>query len=101
MLIPLLALTALAALLGFAMRRVRDRALAALGIMGFSLIAIPALFINGGFLERLAAAIFAYEPYWEYLVPIAAFAIALLPPGKRANRSRRRSGGAERGEEFW
>ncbi len=86
--IPLLALTAVAVLLGLALRKVRDGVLAALGIMGFFLIAIPAMFISGGLLERIVAAVFAYAPYWEYVVPIAAFALALLPPPRRQKRTK-------------
>ncbi|MBP1450132.1 MAG: hypothetical protein JZD41_09115 [Thermoproteus sp.] len=98
---PLLALAVLGALLGLAMRRVRDRALAALGVVGFFLIAIPALFINGDVVERLVAAALAYAPYWEYIVPLAAFALALLPPrGRGAGRRRAGSRPAPR-EEYW
>lgn len=87
MLIPLLALTTVAVLLGLALRRVRDGALAALGVIGFFLIAIPAMFVNGGLLERITTALLAYAPYWEYVVPIAAFALALLPPPRRRKRA--------------
>lgn len=83
MLIPLLALTAVAILLGLALRRVRDGALAALGVIGFFLVAVPAMFINGDLMERIIAAILAYSPYWQYAIPITAFALALLPPPKR------------------
>ncbi|MEL9990683.1 MAG: hypothetical protein QXP98_11280 [Thermoproteus sp.] len=88
MLMPLLALTVVAVLLGLALRRVRDKALAVLGVVGFFLIAIPALFVSGDVVERIIAAIFAYQPYWEYVVPVAAFALALLPPPRRRSRGR-------------
>ncbi|MEZ0249167.1 MAG: hypothetical protein ABWJ97_07810 [Thermoproteus sp.] len=88
MLMPLLALTAVAVLLGLALRRVRDKALAVLGVVGFFLIAIPALLVSGDVVERIIAAIFAYQPYWEYVVPVAAFAAALLPPPRRRPRGR-------------
>jgi len=105
MLLPLLALTAVAILLGLAMRRVRDRALAVLGVVGFFLIAIPALFVSGGVVERIVAAVFAYSPYWEYVLPLLTFAVALLLPTKnnaQGGTSRRRSREVFRAEkEYW
>jgi peptidoglycan/LPS O-acetylase OafA/YrhL len=103
MLLPLLALTAVAILLGLAMRRVRDRALAVLGVVGFFLIAIPALFVSGGVVERIVAAVFAYSPYWEYVLPLLTFAVALLLPTKtQGGTSRRRSKEVFRAEkEYW
>ncbi|AEA13022.1 hypothetical protein TUZN_1554 [Thermoproteus uzoniensis 768-20] len=100
MLMPLLALTAVAALLGLAMRRVRDRALAVLGVVGFFLIAIPALFVSGDVVERIVAAVFAYAPYWEYIVPVVAFALPLLPPAKTSHRKPRGAARAEK-TEYW
>jgi hypothetical protein len=43
------------------------------------LLSIPAVLVNGDAAERLIAAVYMYAPYWEYLVPVAFFALALLP----------------------
>jgi amino acid transporter len=60
--IGLLALTVVAVVTALALRRVRE--------------------------ERLIAAVYMYAPYWEYLVPVAFFALALLPNGKKKKKSR-------------
>ncbi|MEZ0318368.1 MAG: hypothetical protein ABWK05_00015 [Pyrobaculum sp.] len=89
--IGLVALTAVAVVTALALRRVRDRLLTALGVAGLFLLAVPALFVNGDALERIIAAVYMYAPYWEYLIPVAFFALALLPGGGRKSRKRRKT----------
>jgi hypothetical protein len=88
--IGLVALTVVAVITALALRRVRDRVLTALAVAGLVLLSIPAVLVNGDVAERLIAAVYMYAPYWEYLVPVAFFALALLPNGrgKRKKRSR-------------
>jgi hypothetical protein len=86
--IGLLALTVVAVITALALRRVRDRVLTALAVAGLVLLSVPALLVNGDAVERLVAAIYMYAPYWEYLVPVAFFALALLPSGKRKKKRR-------------
>jgi len=85
----LVALTVVAVVAALALRRVRDRALTALALAGLVLLAVPAVVVNGDVVERLVAAVYVYAPYWEYLVPLAFFALALLPGG-RANKRKRK-----------
>jgi len=85
----LVALTVVAVVAALALRRVRDRALTALALAGLVLLAVPAVVVNGDVVERLVAAVYVYAPYWEYLVPLAFFALALLPGG-RANKKKRK-----------
>jgi len=86
----LVALTVVAVVAALALRRVRDRALTALALAGLVLLAVPAVVVNGDVVERLVAAIYVYAPYWEYLVPLAFFALALLPSGRANNKRKRR-----------
>ncbi|MCC6031477.1 MAG: hypothetical protein LM566_01005 [Pyrobaculum sp.] len=86
--IGLLALTVVAVVTALALRRVRDRVLTALAVAGLVLLSVPALLVNGDAVERLIAAVYMYAPYWEYLVPVAFFALALLPNGKKKKKSR-------------
>jgi uncharacterized membrane protein len=86
--IGLLALTVVAVVTALALRRVRDRVLTALAVTGLVLLSVPALLVNGDAVERLIAAIYMYAPYWEYLVPVAFFALALLPNGEKKKKSR-------------
>jgi len=86
----LVALTVVAVVAALALRRVRDRALTALALAGLVLLAVPAVVVNGDVVERLVAAVYVYAPYWEYLVPLAFFALALLPGGKANKRKRRK-----------
>jgi hypothetical protein len=81
--IGLVALTVVAVIVALALRRVRDKVLTALAVAGLVLLSIPAVLINGDAVERLVATIYMYAPYWEYLVPVAFFALALPPKGKR------------------
>ncbi|MEM1597351.1 MAG: hypothetical protein QXP31_02715 [Pyrobaculum sp.] len=87
--IGLVALTAVAIITALALRRVRDRLLTALGVAGLFLLAVPALLVNGDAVERIVAAVYMYAPYWEYLIPVAFFALALLPGGRRSAKKRR------------
>ncbi|CCC82555.1 hypothetical protein [Thermoproteus tenax] len=100
MIVAVVALTIVAVLLGLAMRRVRDRALAALGVIGFFMIALPALFASGDIVGRIISIIFAYGPYWEYVIPLLAFALALLPPQKQGRGRARRALRAGH-EDYW
>lgn len=86
----LIALTVIAVIAGLALRRVRDRVLTGLAAAGLVLLAIPALLVEGDAVERLIATLYIYAPFWEYLLPVAFFTLALLPKGKRAKRRKRR-----------
>jgi len=86
----LVALTVVAVVAALALRRVRDRALTALALAGLVLLAVPAVVVNGDVVERLVAAIYVYAPYWEYLVPLAFFVLALLPGGRANNKKKRK-----------
>jgi len=88
--IGLVALTVVAVIAALALRRVRDKVLTALAVAGLVLLSIPAVLINGDAVERLVATIYMYAPYWEYLVPVAFFALALLPKGKGRRKKRGR-----------
>ncbi len=87
--LELVALSSIALITAVALRRVRDRVLAGLAIGGLVLIATPALLTSGGVVERLAAALYVYAPYWEYLIPLAFFTIALLPKRRRKKQTRK------------
>jgi len=88
----LVALTVVAVVAALALRRVRDRILTALALAGLVLLAVPAVMVNGDVVERLVATVYVYAPYWEYLVPLAFFALALLPGGRANNKKKRRKG---------
>ncbi|GEM_PF-733727 len=88
--IGLVALTVVAVITALALRRVRDKVLTALAVAGLVLLSIPAVLVNGDAAERLVAVIYMYAPYWEYLVPVAFFTLALLPNGKGRRKKRSR-----------
>lgn len=88
--VGLVALVILAIIAAMALRRVRDRVLTGVAVAGLVLLSIPAVLINGDVAERIVAAIFVYAPYWEYLVPLAFFILAILPRGGRNKTTKKR-----------
>ncbi|MEM0369862.1 MAG: hypothetical protein QXK71_03320 [Pyrobaculum sp.] len=88
--VGLIALVVLAIVAALALRRVRDRVLTGVAMAGLVLLSIPAVLINGDIAERVVAAIFVYAPYWEYLVPLAFFILALLPKSGKNKTTKKR-----------
>jgi uncharacterized membrane protein len=93
--LELAAIITIAVITSLALRRVRDRALAALAVAGLVLVLVPVAMVNGDVTERVISLFYVYAPYWEYLTPLALAALLLLP-GRREKRKRgRRTGGSE------